>query len=186
MSLPLSKYMMSIALYSDNIIPENRIAISAIEISRNFTWVYLLFWLFLLYICCARNANIIIFKTLGRPEYRKSDSFHRGCTVSSQEGATMSEYTVDWTINVSVGVQTFFFLLFRFIIFSFGEPRAMRHHTQERRRLCELFDRCFSGSFTVTRLNSTLKRLTQRERERERGLILNNFFWFVPFFTNVI
>jgi len=55
-----------------------------------------------------------------------------------QEGATMSEYTVDWAINVSVGVQTFFFpvfffflsLLFRFIIFPFGEPRAVQHHTQ--------------------------------------------------------
>jgi len=40
----------------------------------------------------------------------------------------MSEYTVDWTINVSVGVQTFFFLLFRFIIFSFEEPRATAPH----------------------------------------------------------
>lgn len=76
---------------------------------------------------------------------RGNDGFRRGCTVSLREGATMSEYTVDWAINVSVGVQTFFFLLFRFIIFCFGEPRAVRNRTRDRRGLAELLDRCLSN-----------------------------------------
>jgi len=106
-----------------------------------------------------RTRPLSIFRRASAVRHRRSTRLRRhreAAWFSSwlyrfpQEGATMSEYTVDWAINVSVGVQTFFFPVF----FSF--PAISLYHIPLRRatsraaphaasRLSEPFDRCLSG-----------------------------------------
>lgn len=96
------------ALYSDNIILTilKHLFSRRNKSRQKLFGIYLLSWVFLLIIIIV-FGTYMFFKTV-ETRYWTNDSFHRGCTVSLQEGATMSEYTVDWAINVSVGVQTFF------------------------------------------------------------------------------
>lgn len=135
MSYPLSKNMIfqSRVLYSDNVI----LAVGQLtKLRAEVTCDMFVANFFQLGTPLARSITRAFPRAL-ETRCWASDSFRRGCTVSLQEGATMSEYTVDWAINVSVGVQTFFFPLIS--LYHIPLRRATSHAARRlRRRLSEL------------------------------------------------